>query len=413
MIVVGCISGTSVDGIDVAVADLAGADSGQLTLRPLGARTYSWSSSTRASLLALLPPSPTSAADVCRLDVLAGREIAAAVQSAIDEFASGSADLVVSHGQTVFHWVEGDIAHGGLQLGQPAEIVERTGLPVVSDIRSRDIAAGGQGAPLAGTLDTLLLHGISPPASRALLNLGGIANVTVASPHGSAAFDTGPANCLIDAAVSAATSGAQSYDAGGRLAASGHVDQVLLERLLAEPYYALPAPKSTGRELFRADYLAAFDLDVRGLEAPGLDTPLVPHGYSTREGLADLVATLTELTAVTVANALAPYDVTEVHASGGGVRNPVLMDRLAVHLAPARLATSDELGLPTDDKEGYLMALIGYLTWHGIPGVLAGADGRTLTGARTPRVLGRISPGDKPLRLPEPGVTPRSLRVVN
>lgn len=393
MIVVGCISGTSVDGIDVAVADLAGADSGQLTLRPLGARTYSWSSSTRASLLALLPPAPTSAADVCRLDVLAGREIAEAVQVAIDEFASGSADLVVSHGQTVFHWVEGEIAHGGLQLGQPAEIVERTGLPVVSDVRSRDIAAGGQGAPLAGTLDTLLLHGISPPASRALLNLGGIANVTVASPHGSAAFDTGPANCLVDAAVSAATSGAQSYDADGRLAASGHVDQVLLERLLNEPYYALPAPKSTGRELFRADYLAAFDLDVRGL--------------------ADLVATLTELTAVTVANALAPYDVTEVHASGGGVRNPVLMDRLAAHLAPARLATSDELGLPTDDKEGYLMALIGYLTWHGIPGVLADADGRTLTGARTPRVLGRISPGDKPLRLPEPGVTPRSLRVVD
>lgn len=388
MIVVGCISGTSVDGIDVAVADLDGADSGQLTLRLLGARTHSWSSSTRAGLLALLPPAPTTAADVCRLDVLAGREIAAAVQSTIDEFADGSADLVVSHGQTAFHWVESGTAHGGLQLGQPAAIVERTGLPVVSDVRSRDIAAGGQGAPLAGTLDLLLLKGLSRPS--ALLNLGGIANVTVAAPHGVAAFDTGPANCLIDAAVSNATSGAQAYDADGRLAAAGHVDQALLDRLLAEPYFRLPAPKSTGRELFRADYLASYE-----------------HGL----GVADLVATLTELTALTVASALAPYGVVEVYGSGGGVRNPVLMDRLAAHLAPARLATSDELGLPVDDKEGYLMALIGYLTWHGIPGVLPDADGRPLTGARTPRVLGRISPGDRPLRLPEPGVTPRSLRL--
>ncbi|MFC6704813.1 anhydro-N-acetylmuramic acid kinase [Flexivirga alba] len=402
MIVVGCISGTSVDGIDVAVADLGGADSGQLTLRPLGARTYPWSPSTRAGLLALLPPAPTTAEAVCRLDILAGEEIAAALQSAIDEFASGSADLVVSHGQTIFHWVEGGVAYGGLQLGQPAAIVERTGLPVVSDVRSRDIAAGGQGAPLAGTMDLLLLRaagrvgrGTSPyrdQAPRALLNLGGIANVTVTSPHGTAAFDTGPANCLIDAAVSSATSGVQAYDADGRLAAAGRVDQALLERLLAEPYFALPAPKSTGRELFRADYLASYE-----------------HGL----GIADLVATLTELTAVTVADALAPYNVVEIYASGGGVRNPVLMDRLAAHLTPARLTTSDELGLPVDDKEGYLMALIGYLTWHGIPGVLPDGGGRSLTGARTPRVLGRISPGDRPLRLPEPGVTPRSLRVVD
>lgn len=390
MIVVGCISGTSVDGIDVAVAELDGAADGRLLLRPLGAHTHSWSPATREALLALLPPATTTAAEVCRLDVVAGREIAEAVASAIDDFAGGSADLVVSHGQTVHHWVDGPTAHGGLQLGQPAAIVERTGLPVVSDVRSRDIAAGGQGAPLAGTLDLLLLRGLS--RAGALLNLGGIANVSVASPSGVAAFDTGPANCLIDAAVSAATSGTQRYDADGRLAAAGTIDAQLLERLLAEPYYALPAPKSTGRELFTTDYLASYECDVE---------------------LADLVATLTELTAVTVADALRPYGVTDVYGSGGGVRNPVLMDRLAIHLAPARLTTSDALGLPVDDKEGYLMALIGYLTWHGIPGVLTGPDGRALTGAATPRVLGRISPGDKPLRLPEPGVTPHSLRVVD
>ncbi|WP_446666437.1 anhydro-N-acetylmuramic acid kinase [Flexivirga sp. B27] len=406
MIVVGCISGTSVDGIDVAVADLAGAADGDLTLRPLGARTHPWSTSTRDGLLALLPPAATTTADVCRLDILAGREIADAVQAAIDDFAGGTADLVVSHGQTVFHWVEDGVARGGLQLGQPAAIVERTGLPVVSDVRSRDIAAGGQGAPLAGTLDLLLLlagrvgRGTSPyrdqRSAAALLNLGGIANVTVVSPHGTAAFDTGPANCLIDAAVSAATSGARAYDADGRLASSGSVDRRLLTRLLKEPYYALPAPKSTGRELFTTDYLDAFG-----------DRP------TSVVGLADLVATLTELTAVTVADALRPYGVTEVYGSGGGMRNPVLRERLAAQLAPAQLASTDQLGLPIDDKEGYLMALIGYLTWHGIPGVLADADGRALTGATTPRVLGRISPGDKPLRLPDPGAIPRSLRVVD
>lgn len=391
MIVVGSISGTSVDGIDVAVAELSGADTGTLTLRPLGARTYPWSTDTRAGLLGLLPPATVDIGEVCRLDIRAGAEIAAAIARANDEFASGRAELVVSHGQTVFHWVEGGVAYGGLQLGQPAAIVERTGLPVVSDVRSRDIAAGGQGAPLAGTMDVLLLQGISPTGNRALLNLGGIANVTVSCADGVAAFDTGPANCLIDAAVSEATSGTQSYDADGRLAARGTVDKRLLEKLLAEPYYALAAPKSTGRELFTSKYLSPYE-----------------HGL----GLSDLVATLTELTATTVADALRRYDVTEVFASGGGVRNPVLLDRLRERLGPARLRTTDELGLPVDDKEGYLMALIGYLTWHGIPGVLRGVDGRALTGAREARVLGRISPGDAPLRLPEPGAIPTSLRVI-
>ncbi|NNG38318.1 anhydro-N-acetylmuramic acid kinase [Flexivirga sp. ID2601S] len=383
------MSGTSVDGIDVAVGEFAGAADGRLTLRPLGARTFDWSPQVRRELLELLPPAATTVEQVCRLDVLTGREIADAVASAIHEFAGGSADLVVSHGQTVFHWVEDGRAQGGLQLGQPAAIVERTGLPVVSDVRSRDIAAGGQGAPLAGTLDVLLLQAMSPVIPRALLNLGGIANVTVTGGDGPLAFDTGPANCLIDAAIATATRSEQSYDAGGRLAATGSVDQPLLDRLLAEPYYRLTPPKSTGRELFSRDYVPS-------------DTGL---------SLPDLIATLTELTAVTVADTLRPHGVREVYASGGGVHNPALMRRLRHHLGAAALLTSDRLGLPVDAKEGYLMALLGYLTWHGIPGVLSGGDG-VLTGAGRPRVLGRISPGDAPLRLPEPGVRPLGLRVV-
>ncbi|WP_265442764.1 anhydro-N-acetylmuramic acid kinase [Flexivirga meconopsidis] len=388
MIVAGCISGTSIDGIDVAVGEFGGAADGRLTLRALGARTFSWSAQVRRDLLELLPPATTTVEQICRLDVLTGREIAAAVSRAIDEFAGGAADFVVSHGQTVFHWVADGRSQGGLQLGQPAAIVERTGLPVVSDVRSRDIAAGGQGAPLAGTLDVLLLHGMTPVIPRALLNLGGIANVTLSD--GPLAFDTGPANCLIDATIAAATGGKQLYDESGRLAASGKVDRRLLTHLLSEPYYRLPPPKSTGRELFSGDY--------------------VPSG--TGLSLPDLVATLTELTAITVAEALRPHGVREVYASGGGVHNPILTARLQHHLGTTGLLTSDRFGLPVDAKEGYLMGLIGYLTWHGIPGVLAGASG-TLTGADHARVLGRISPGDAPLRLPDPGVRPVALRVVD
>ena len=387
MIVIGCISGTSMDGIDVSAGEFTGAGTDELTLRPMVSTTVPWSESLRERLLAVLPPAPCTAEEVCRLDVLAGEEIAAVVRQVIDHHAP-DARLVVSHGQTVHHWVEDSVARGGLQLGQPAAIVEATGLPVVSDVRSRDIAAGGQGAPLAGTLDSLLLRDAADGRARAALNLGGIANVSVVGPEGEVAFDTGPASCLIDAVVQQLSGGAQACDVDGERAARGSVITPLLDHLLADPYYALPAPKSTGRERFHRAYVD----DALRLVGPIADD--------------DLIATLTELTAVTVAAALRPYAVAQVFGSGGGMRNPTLTRRLAHHLAPATLHTIDELGLPSDGKEAYLMALIGYLTWHGIPGVVPG-----LTGARSARVLGRISPGDMPLRLPEPCRPPRSLHV--
>lgn len=383
MIVVGSISGTSMDGIDVAVAELTGIETGTITLRPVHATTHRWSDAIRNRLLAALPPGRCDAGELCELDVLCGQEIGAAVAATIDA-AGVEAELIVSHGQTIFHWVRPTgVAMGCIQLGQPAYIVQATGLPVVSDVRNRDIAAGGQGAPLAGTLDGLLLHSL--PAVSALLNLGGIANVTVSQGDSVLAFDTGPANCLIDLAVQERTG--RAYDDDGALARNGEVDILALAGLLNDPYFSLDPPKSTGREHFDREYVAAH---LAGLN------PLSD---------ADLITTLTEFTAITVADSLRPFGIGQVYASGGGARNPTMLARIEHHLG-APVATTAALGLDPDSKEGYLMALLGYLTWHGVPGVLPG-----MTGSGTPRVLGRISPGDKPLRLPEPTAAPARLIV--
>jgi anhydro-N-acetylmuramic acid kinase len=382
VIVVGLLSGTSMDSIDAAVADLRW-DGDTIRLRPLGHHTRPWPEELRARALAALPPAPVSAQELCELDAELGQEFAAAAKHVSD-----GADLIVSHGQTVCHWVDGDRARGTLQLGQPAWIVEATGLPVVSDLRSRDVAAGGHGAPLAVTLDALWLAGGPLPA--AALNLGGIANVTlVTSDAPPVAYDTGPANCLLDVTAARITEGRLAYDADGRLAAAGSVRPDLLDRLLAEPYFARRAPKSTSRELFHAGFI---DAALAGLDAVSD---------------ADLLATLAELTAVTIARACATVPLTRVVASGGGVRNPTLMSRLAHHLGSTELIISDELGLPGDAKEAYLFALLGLLTWYQVPGVPLGA-----TGSAVPRVLGRISPGNTPLQLPAPARSPAGLIVV-
>ncbi|MFC0407613.1 anhydro-N-acetylmuramic acid kinase [Roseomonas elaeocarpi] len=388
MIVIGLMSGTSVDAIDAAAAEFLWRRT-EIVLRPLGHAEFPWPDGTRARLLDALPPAGTSMAEVCALDTLAGEAFGAAADRAVRELAGGRADLVVSHGQTVFHWIEGGRARGTLQIGQPAAIVEATGLPVISDIRARDVAAGGQGAPLASTLDALWLAG-TDGRRRAALNLGGIANITVVGRAGEPVlgFDTGPANCLLDVEAARLSNGQRNSDTDGALALSGTVRPDLLARLLEDAYYSQPAPKSTGRELFHTDYTRE---RLRGL--PPASGP-------------DLMATLTELTARTVAAACAAHGVVEVVASGGGTRNPALMAALRRNLAPAVLLTSEERGLPTDGKEAYLMALLGFLSWHAVPGVAPGA-----TGSRTPRVLGRISPGDAPLRLPDPAPAPTALVI--
>jgi anhydro-N-acetylmuramic acid kinase len=404
VIVVGLLSGTSMDGLDVAVAEIEIAG-GVVLLTPLGAHTTPWSPRLRDRLLAVLPPGSTTVEEVCALDTLVGQAAAEAADAALSDLGRPG-DLVSWLGQTVYHWVRDGHALGSLQLGQPAWIAERTGLPVVSDLRGTDIAAGGHGAPLASTLDALWLAG---PRRRAALNLGGIANITVVGRPDEpvVSFDTGPGNCLLDVVATRAASGPDTgptrgpdtvpgYDVDGALAAAGTVDPALLAELLAEKYYAAEPPKSTGRELFTADYLDA-----------ALSAALITARHRTQPPtLPDVAATLVSLTARTVTDACARYGVTEVVGSGGGMHNPVLVDALRAALAPASLRRSDELGLPVDAKEAYLTALLGALSWHGVPGVRPGA-----TGSRVPRVLGRFSPGHRPLRLPEPAGPVHALQV--
>ncbi|GAB2590922.1 anhydro-N-acetylmuramic acid kinase [Streptomyces capparidis] len=387
MRVIGLMSGTSHDAVDAAAADLT-LDGNTLRLAPLGMIAVPYPPELRAALAAALPPAATTMAEVCRLDTRIGQAFAAVADRADRELCRGRAELVVSHGQTVHHWAEGGRVHGTLQLGRPAWIAERTGRPVVADLRAADVAAGGQGAPLVAAVDVLWLRG--RPGVPVALNLGGIANVTVAAgPRGPLAFDTGPANALLDAAVHHLTGGRADRDTDGALAARGTVRPGLLRRLLAEPYYALPPPKTTGKELFGPPYLKA------ALDAAG---PLPD---------ADLLATLTELTARTVAAAVRAAGGTEVIASGGGTRNPVLLARLRAALDGVPLRASGELGLPEAAKEAYAFAVLGFLTVHGVPGALPGC-----TGARRATVLGALTPGRDGLRLPPPAPAPSRLEIV-
>ncbi|MDX3107985.1 anhydro-N-acetylmuramic acid kinase [Nonomuraea angiospora] len=377
------ISGTSHDGIDVAVVDfeLVG---GLLEGRVGHTASTPYPAELRARLIAALPPAETTLAEVCVLDTLIGQSFAEAAASAIA--LGGPVDLIVSHGQTVFHWVEGTHALGTLQIGQPAWIAERTGVPVLSDVRVRDITAGGHGAPLVSVLDGLLLRAHAGGA--AALNLGGIANMTVVRGGELYAYDLGPANALIDAVVTSRGLNERGFDADGRIAASGRVDERLLEVLLDEPYYALAAPKSTGKELFHLGYVEA--ALARAGRAPGD---------------ADLVATLTELTVRTVARDVRAAGVGALVVSGGGCRNPVIMDGLRAALPGVDVAPSDDYGAPSDDKEAIAFALIGWLTAHGLPGTVPGG-----TGAREARILGTLTPGAGPLALPAPvAEPPRSL----
>ncbi len=383
-------SGTSADSLDVAVVDL-GLEGSTLTMDVVATRDHPWPHGLREQVHALLPPATTSAAAICFVDQRVGQAVAEAVEHTVAGL-DRPPHLVVSPGQTAFHDVRDGRCLGTLQLGQPAWIAERTGLPVVSDLRAADVAAGGQGAPLASTLDALWLS--ASGGRRAALDLGGIASVTVVGDEEDPvlAWDIGPGGCLLDVAAERVTEGRQTYDEGGRLAAAGSVRLDLLGALLEHPHFSLLPPVTASREAFSAGYL---DDVLAGL--PGIDGP-------------DLLATLTELTAVTVGRAIEGYGVTEVVASGGGVHNPALMLALRHRLGGVPLVTSDERGIPADAKEAVAWALLGFLTWHGVPG------STSATGAREQRVLGRITPGAEPLRLPPPATAfhkrPRRLRVL-
>lgn len=383
MRVLGMQSGTSHDGIDVAVVDFR-ESGGALRGAVVHQDSVPYSPALRARLVAALPPASVTLAEVCALDTEIGQEFATVAAAAAR--AAGGVDAVCSHGQTVFHLIEEGRALGTLQIGQPAWIAEATGVPVVSDVRIRDITAGGQGAPLTSFLDALLLRGRPEPA--AALNLGGIANVTIVRPDAPlVAYDIGPANALIDAAVTHFGLDDRGYDADAAIARSGQVDDPLLAALLDEPYYALAAPKSTGKELFHLEYL------LRHLD--GRD--VAPR---------DVVRTVTELVVRTVAHDLQAAGVTSLAVSGGGCRNPLIMRGLREALPDTVVTLTDELGASADSKEAILFALIGWCTLHGVAAVDPAA-----TGATAPRILGTITPGAGPLSLPPvvPAVTALTL----
>jgi anhydro-N-acetylmuramic acid kinase len=362
MRVLGLSSGTSHDAVDAAVVDLD-LDDGVLSGELVHFEQIAYPDELRVRLAAALPPAMTTMREVCRLDTGIGQAFAQVAATMVE--AAGPVDLICSHGQTVYHWVAEGQALGTLQLGQPAWIAECLGVPVVSDLRAADLAAGGQGAPLVSLLDMLLLRGLPEPAGA--LNLGGIANLTVVSDP-PVAYDVGPGNALMDAAVLSRTG--KPCDLGGRLASAGIVHPGLLALLMDEPYYELPAPKTTGKELFHSGYL---------------DSALEVFPDVATE---DLLATLATLTAVVVAGAVKAHGLETVVVSGGGVENPALMRRLTRRLPGVKLERSEAFGVPSAAKEAIAFAVLGWHTAHGLPGTLP-----PCTGAVGARVLGRMTSG--------------------
>ena len=363
----GLISGTSADGIDAALVEFPdGASTAGLRLR--AARTHAWAPALRERLVALGQGGElTSLDELGRLDVQVAGAFAEAALALLDGAGVPAARVaaVGSHGQTLRHRPHGD-APFTMQIGDGSVIAERTGIATVSDFRRRDVAAGGHGAPLGPAFHAALLH--APDEDRAGLNLGGIGNYTLLPKRGDVrGFDTGPANALLDAWC--LRHSGQAFDAGGAFAASGRVGEALLARRLDEPWFALPPPKSTGREQFHLDWVQAH---LRGGESP-----------------ADVQATLLELSAATVAAALDAHQpgTARVIACGGGVRNGLLMQRIAARLPAARIESTDAHGLDADFVEAMAFAWLARETLAGRPGNLA-----AVTGARGPRVLGVVHP---------------------
>jgi anhydro-N-acetylmuramic acid kinase len=345
------MSGTSLDGIDVAIVEMPG-------LRTIAFRSTPYPAKVREAILAV-SNCETHTAAISRLNY----ELAELYARAVNRL--GKVELIGCHGQTVYH--EG--RRNTLQLGEPAVLAERTGAPVVSNFRARDNAAGGQGAPLVPYLDYLLFR--HPRRKRIALNIGGIANITVipagARPEDVVAFDTGPGNMVIDALTHEFTRGKQNYDRNGKIAASGAVDKGLLKELLRDSYYRKKAPKSAGREQYGAEFIGR-------LKRSGRPLP-------------ELIATATVLTASTIAMAVAPHAPADLIVSGGGAHNPQIMSQLAALLPGITLATSNDYGVDADAKEAIAFAAMAYATWRGRPSNVPSA-----TGARRPVLLGSVTP---------------------
>jgi anhydro-N-acetylmuramic acid kinase len=368
------MSGTSVDGIDAALVDIRGQEL-DLEIDLLAAETYAYPEPLRKRILAVCAGQPLSMELLAQLD----DEIAALFAQAALTIQQGHAPaaLIGSHGQTVFHRPPSAEGLGySQQLGRGDVIAQLTHIPTISNFRAADIAVGGQGAPLVPKLDVCLLS--DAQQYRCVQNIGGMGNVTFLPPlktsdrlgEGVQGWDTGPGNVLIDLAVDQLSGGQLTFDRNGDWAASGIPCQTLVDQWLTHPFFAQPPPKSTGRELFSRQYLQNC-LDDAQL-----------HQLSP----ADILATLTELTAATIAlnyTQFLPQRPDQVLVAGGGSRNLYLCQRLKLRLGGVPVLTTDEVGLDADAKEAIAFAVLAYWRYHNIPGNLP-----TVTGAHRSVLLG-------------------------
>jgi anhydro-N-acetylmuramic acid kinase len=384
MLVVGLMSGTSADGVDVALARIPGSGSAPVRGELLAHITLPLDGSVRKEVLRVAESGAVSAGEISQLNFRLGEIFGDAVVAACSKFRVklSQVDLIGSHGQTIFHQGKpvpflGRPISSTMQIGEGAIIATKTGVTTISDFRAADMAVGGQGAPLVPYVDYLLYA--DKTQGRVSLNLGGIGNITVLPANGKAsdvyAFDTGPGNMVIDALVSHFSRGRKRFDEDGRIARQGASNEKLLAEMMKDAYLRLKPPKSTGREYFGRTYIGRLlKLALRFGASPD-----------------DLIRAATIFTALSVVDAIQRFVVPrtktqQLIVSGGGAHNPVIMAQLAAALAPIGVMPSSEFGVDPDAKEAYAFALLAYETWHRRSGNLPSA-----TGAKRGAILGKIS----------------------
>jgi len=383
MRVIGMMSGTSADGIDVALVHIAGSPP-HISAEFEAHLHVRFAPRVRSAILRIANGAPTTAAEISQLNFLLGEEFARAAIKACKKWRASLSriDLIGSHGQTIYHQgarSEFIGAHGiasTLQIGEPGVIADRTGVTTIADFRTADIAAGGQGAPLVPFVDYLLYR--HAEAGRAALNIGGIANVT-AIPAGARAedvfaFDTGPGNMIVDALVEITTSGRAHFDEDARIAFTGRTIPRLLERLMRDPYLRRRLPKTAGREQFGTDYAGR----------------LLAVGKKLRGRPADVIRTATVFTSLSIADAFQRFVVPraridELIVAGGGAQNPLIMAQLAAALPTMKIVPAEEFGVPPGAKEAFAFAVLAYEAYHGRTNSLPSA-----TGARHAAILGKL-----------------------
>jgi len=385
-LVVGLMSGTSVDGIDAALVEIAGHGE-KSVVKLLAFHSFPFPPELRAKVFRLFNPKEARVDAICQLDFLLGEVFAAAVERLLKDNGRTleEVDLVASAGQTIWHdphpviedakvdWIDHPIeTRSTFAIGQSAVIAERTGITTVGDLRVRDVAAGGQGAPLIAYADWVLLR--DPKIGRCVQNIGGIGNVTYLPPDATTddvvAFDTGPGNMVIDALTEVATGGALKYDKDGALAAGGRVISDLLDGWMDDAYFAKRPPKTTGREHFGVQFARRIMTESHGIP------------------IEDLIATATALTAESIARSYrdfihGPFD--EVIVGGGGSQNPTLMRMLSERLPKCRMLRHEHFSINSKAKEAIALAIIANDAIAGLNTNIPGA-----TGGR-PTVLGKIS----------------------